>query len=390
MKILIVNTYYYPNMVGGTEQSVKLLAEGLANNGYEVYVLSADKDIEKEEIINNVKIFRLNIKNRVKSTLGKGIRKFCELNNIVIENKISKLIDKINPDIIHTNNLFYLSPIIWKIANKKNIKVVHTLRDYWGLCPKTTLLHKKGQICTNKKIVCKMHTINYNQFSKYVNIVTSPSDFTMNLYKENGLFTDCKSIVVKNAIDINVEESNLLIHEKALRRNKTVKFLFMGTLNSHKGIEFLINTFKKIKSENIELKICGDGPLRGFVEESCKSDDRIEYLGSIFGKEKEKILYESDVMIVPSIWYEPFGRVVIEAYKYGMPVIACTIGGINELLNDEISIGIKENDNKALVDAIIKLSNRENVKKYMINTNKYINGYDIKDQIESFKKVYTL
>ena len=58
MRILFVNTFYYPNMEGGAEQSVKLLAEGLAKAGHIVAVYCADSRDGRitEENIHGIKV----------------------------------------------------------------------------------------------------------------------------------------------------------------------------------------------------------------------------------------------------------------------------------------------------------------------------------------------
>lgn len=387
MRILIVNTYYYPNMIGGTEQSVKLLAEGLKKQGHEVFVLTGDKDKEEYEVVEGINIIRLDLKNKA-NFIEKLLRKGLEFNNFFIKSKVEEIFDKIMPDVVHTNNLFYISPIIWKIAKSRNIKVVHTLRDYWGMCPKTTLLNHNMQICSNKKVLCKVHMKNYINFSRNVDVVTAPSQFTLDLYNKNGIFNESKNIMIPNAIDIDINEHLKIIEKRKLKNSESIKYLFIGSLHEHKGIEYLIESFRDIKNENISLTICGDGPLKEFVEKSCKNDKRISYLGCVFKEEKEKVLLDSDIMIVPSIWYEPFGRVVIEAYKYGLPVIACKIGGINELLSKEISIGIREKNKDDLRNAILTLSNRYIIKEYINNIHKYIDIYNIDKQIDNFIKVY--
>ncbi|NMF04831.1 glycosyltransferase family 4 protein [Clostridium beijerinckii] len=386
MNILIVNAFYYPNMQGGTEQSVKLLAEGLKKKGHEVVVLTGDNSEINEE--NGVKIIRFNLKTSKDSLLKKVSRKILEFNNIVISNKLNSIIDEIKPDIIHTNNLFYISTIIWKIAKEKDIKVVHTLRDYWGVCPKTTLLNSSGNICVKGKAICNIHRYNYKLNTKYVDIVTSPSKFTLDLHKKNNMFENARKIVIPNAIDFDISNREKLLHERLERNDNNITFLFIGTLDTHKGVEFLIESFKQVKLDNIRLNICGDGPLKKYVKESTKIDKRINYLGKVLKDKKEEVLVSSDVMVVPSIWYEPFGRVVIEGYKYALPVIACKIGGIEELLNEEISIGINVNDENDLGNAILKLSDRVTVKKYMNNTGKYLAQYDINKQIDSFINIY--
>lgn len=387
MRILIVNTYYYPNMIGGTEQSIKLLAEGLKKQGHEVFVLTGDKDKKEYEVVDDINIIRLDLKNKA-NFIEKLLRKGLEFNNFLIKSKVEEIFDKIMPDVVHTNNLFYISPIIWKIAKSRNIKVVHTLRDYWGVCPKTTLLNHNMQICNNKKVLCKIHMKNYINFSRNVDVVTAPSQFTLDLYKENGIFNESKNIMIPNAIDIDISEHLKIIEKRKLKNSKAIKYLFIGSLNEHKGIKYLIETFKSIDNENIKLTICGDGPLKSFVEEQVKNDNRISYLGSVFNENKKVVLMEHDVMIVPSIWYEPFGRVVIEAYKYGLPVIACKIGGINELLTEDVSIGVEIKNKEQLREAILTFNDRKILKKYMNNMIKHIDKYNINKQIESFIKIY--
>jgi glycosyltransferase involved in cell wall biosynthesis len=390
MKVLLVNTYYYPNMVGGAEQSVKLLAEGLKKRGHEVFVLTGDKGnskVEWEEI-NGINVIRLDLSYRSNSKLWRLTRKVFEFRNLLIVNNVNKILDIIKPDVVHTNNLFYLSTIIWKCAKKKNIKVVHTLRDYWGLCPKSTLLTKQGEICTSPKGLCSIHRKNYSLLTKYVDIVTSPSKFTLDLYLNNGIFENSKKYVVYNAIGFELAKHKILVNKRLDNNDDKIVFLFMGSLDTHKGVKFLIETFKEVKNNNIKLKICGDGPLASYIVKSCNEDERIQFFGKVYKDEKEKVLLDSDVMVVPSIWYEPFGRVVIEGYKYAMPVIGTEIGGIKELLTDATSMKVKPNDKQSLKYAIEQLSNRENIKFYLKDIGSSLAKYDVKHQISTFEEIY--
>ena len=390
MRVLIISSYYYPNMLGGTEHSIKLLAEGLVKNGHEVFVISADKKDKESEEINGVKVFRIDLKFRSKLIVWKLIRKGFEFRNYMIRNKLKSLIHEISPDVIHTNSLFYLSPIVWDIAKKEDIKVVHTLRDYWGICPKCTLLNHKNEICYKKGVLCKIHQLNYQRSAKNIDIVTAPSNFTLNEYKKHGVYNDTTSIMISNAIDINMDEHRKIINERNNRKSDLVKFLFIGSLTKFKGIEYLIETFKGIEEDNIRLIICGEGPLKDFILQEIKNDSRIEFMGKVEKKEKENILLESDVMIVPSIWYEPFGRVVIEGYKYGLPVIGTNIGGISELVNTSVGIKITPGSHKELNDAIKKVNNRKKVKEYLQNFEKEISAYDLNEQILKFEQIYKL
>ncbi len=99
---------------------------------------------------------------------------------------------------------------------------------------------------------------------------------------------------------------------------------------------------------------------------------------------------ESDVLIIPSRWPEPFGRVILDAYKYCMPVIGTNMGGIPEIV-DQNKTGILINNNNLeneLEKAIIYFSKKKNILNNMINIESKLNDFNICIQVEKFTEVY--
>lgn len=190
MRILLVNTYYSPEIYGGAEYSVKKLAEELKRQGNTVKVLCTGKE-DEEEVIDGIEVIRIKSNNMcrgcesAKYPLYKRIiRRTLDIWNPFNRNKIKKIFDKYNPEVIHSNGLYDLSTIVWEIAYKRNIKVVHTLRDYHLLCPFTSLhCNKIGEECPSKppRIFCQVHRKMNRVKSKYVDVVTAPSSVTLNL-----------------------------------------------------------------------------------------------------------------------------------------------------------------------------------------------------------------
>lgn len=391
MKILIVNSFYYPNVVGGAENSTQLLAEGLSKeNTVKVFTIDSLNKASKEEKINNVDVYRSNgglFNAQVRLTkkgskLIKITNKFVELYNFSIKKELSKLIEEFEPDIIHTNNVYGISPLIWKLSNKYNIPCIHTIRDYWIVNPKV-VLPKKNNILLN------IYQRHFKKYSNYVSGVTAPSKFTLDNVIKYDYFKNAKVKCIPNSIDLDFEETKELINQKKLKKDSNIKFLYVGGLEEHKGIINLLNAFNKIDNENITLTFCGDGSLKNYVIEASKNDKRILYKGKL---KKEKVNNEyrdSDVLIIPSIWDEPFGRVVIEANQFGTPVIGANKAGIREILeNTNSGILFQYDDINDLKEKMNYMCDRKNIKKYYDNILNSIEEYSVEKQIENFSKFY--
>ena len=392
MKILIINTYYYPNMIGGTENSVKILAENLAKSNYTVAIYSVDndnKELQKEKI-NNVEIYRGHAgKYQIENLKNTNIRKFkkvgnkiLEINNTTAKKEIKEVIEDFKPDIIHTNNLFGISNVIWKIAKEEyNIPIVHTLRDYWMLYP----------IVSNERLSKIILQPFMRKRTKYVDVVTAPSNYTLKKFIDEGYFKISKKQCVVNAIDIDMNETERIIDEKRKRNNTDIRFMYVGMLTENKGIRNLLEAFSNIKNNKISLHIYGQGVLESFVREKEKQDNRIKYYGQLSKEELKQEWIKNDVLIVPSIWEEPFGRVVIEGNQYGLPVIGANRAGILETINNiHTGITYKYDSVEELINSIRYFEKRENIKKYYQDIIENIEKYSVKNQIEEFMNIYRI
>ena len=110
--------------------------------------------------------------------------------------------------------------------------------------------------------------------------------------------------------------------------------LFLGRLTEAKGLRVLIEAWKQLKDEGIRgrLIIGGEGPMAEWVLEQQANVGQLEYLGFVSGPQKKTLLMDCRAMVVPSIWWEPLGLVVYEAYQYYRPVIGAQSGGLSETI----------------------------------------------------------
>lgn len=113
-------------------------------------------------------------------------------------------------------------------------------------------------------------------------------------------------------------------------QSTTPSFLFLGRLTEEKGIRVLLNAWEKFtrKSDAGYLHIAGDGPLKEEIEERCLQIERVKFVGFQSGSAKKRLLQECSALVVPSVWWEPLGLVLYEAYDFAKPVLAARSGGI--------------------------------------------------------------
>lgn len=108
--------------------------------------------------------------------------------------------------------------------------------------------------------------------------------------------------------------------------------LFVGRLSAEKGIATLLTAWSLLKRA-MPLKMVGDGPLRSEVERAA-GDMKIEYLGPKTQNEVYSLMAGATFLVFPSLWYETFGRVAMEAFAAGTPVLAASIGAIGEITDN--------------------------------------------------------
>lgn len=394
MNILLVNTFYYPNIVGGAEVSVKLLAEGLKKEKNNVAVFcidNKDKGISVENI-NGVNVYRCNSgkfefydENDTRSLLKKIVNRIIGINNIYVGKKYREVIKEFKPDVVHVNNIMGISSIVWKITKQEGIKSIHTARDYSIINP----VDEEKMNGILRKIQTKLQRIIYKKRSYNVNCITAPSKFMLDRIVETGYFKNSKQEYIYNAINLNIEMTKECIKEKIARKNDNIKFIYVGRYSKEKGIQNLLEAFEKIHNPNITLDFCGQGNKKDKIKEYSLKDKRIKDNGMLNEKELASKYKEADVIIVPSIWEEPFGRVVIEANQYGLPVIGTNRGGIKETI-DLIHTGeIYQFDNiEELKEKIEYFSDRNNIKKYFDNILNNIEKYSVERHIKSYEHIY--
>jgi glycosyltransferase involved in cell wall biosynthesis len=326
---MIINSLYYPNIIGGAEKSTQVIAENLKRLKHDpVVVTVADKD--SVDYINDVKVYYVSHSNIYWSYYSKTKEGFLKIlwhlisfYNPVILKKLSGIIKEEKPEVVHTNNLSEFSVGTWKLVKKLKLPLVHTLRDYALVCPRATLF-RRNNICMKKNLLCLLILNLRRIFSKYPDAVTGNSHFILDYHVKSGYFKYAKKYVVYNSL-----ETEKIVSSG--ERTNNLKFGYIGQLSVHKGIEFLLKVFKE--KIDAELHVYGSGITPNY-EDYLKinyNSKNISFHGFV---KTISALGTMDVLIVPSLWFDPLPRVVYEAYSFGIPVIGSDRGGTPEIIEN--------------------------------------------------------
>lgn len=379
-------------MVGGAEHSVKILAEALVQRGHQVLVISCDGyDFQQCEEINGVQIQRLRYQWFNMHDFGGGgtfLRKVeihkKEALNHAAKDAVASIVEAYRPAVFHSNNLYGLSPLVWESAASVGVPVVHTLRDYQLLDPLAVIGKSPAFVSHAWKKITRLYS------NKYVSCVTAPSLTTLSRHISEGLFENSSlQEVVPNCVDVDGETLELELARRQAIETGDVTFLFVGSLVEHKGIGQLLDAFSYIQNPQVHLCIAGGGKLEGLVRERSCGDPRISYLGQLDDQGMEAAYRNADVLVAPSVWEEPFGRVVIEAFAHGLPVIGADRGGIAEIIN-ATGCGVLVNSNSVddICEKLNYFADRRKVKSILPRLNRSLESYTVEAQVKQFEIIY--
>lgn len=331
MKILFINTLYCPNFVGGAELSVQSLAESIVEKGHNAIVFTtAIKNIYSVKIINGVKVYYSNLRNiywpfisAKKPMIRRLIWHFIDIHNPFMASELRKILNIEMPDIIHTNNLSGISVSAFSVARQYNLPIIHTIRDFYLICHKSNMF-RNNKNCFVQCFSCKLFSFYKKNSSKKVNSVVGISKFILDRHTDLGYFNSVKiKNIIPNSFKIKSPSKTKVPQDK-------IKIGYLGRLEKMKGIEFLLKNLESFNNKSYELHVGGTGYDNYMFNIKNKFNCNVYYHGYV---DPTYFLQKIDILIVPSLWNECFGRTIIEAYAHGVPVIGSNRGGIPEIID---------------------------------------------------------
>jgi glycosyltransferase involved in cell wall biosynthesis len=278
--------------------------------------------------------------------------------------KIKRQLEIIKPDVIHIQDTYILPAAV--MANKDlKIPSVATIRNSvldktWELMfkkPISTLLKRR-----NKTIIKALNNLD---------CIVSVSDYIKSELIDRGV--DSKKVVTIYNLPPTFPNIAPQIRDPT---DEKVHLFAPGLLASFKGFTVLVQAMKTVVEENpkVDLTIAGDGPQKITLQKMVKRlglEEHVTFAGKIPFEKLGDYYSRCDVVIFPSVYAEPFGRVALEAMYFQKPVIASHVGGIPEVVkNYETGLLVAKGDPNNLSIAILNLIQNHKLREAISNNAK--------------------
>jgi len=335
--ILVLTPFFSPN-TGGVETHLDDLVEYLAKKSYQVYVLTYQplmnniqaQSIERKQNleIRRIKWFRGNLFSRFEPY---PVLQFLYLVPRLLVATIGFMLKHKNDiDVIHAQGISaaFVARIINFLFRKRAVVSTHAVYGWLYNMKPGSLFARIIKFIFNG--FNRVLTLSDQSRNELIKIGVNPEKVVVYRYWINqDLF---------KPLDKNLSKKELSYEGK-------IVVLFVGRLIKCKGIMTLLDVTEKNKdNKSVAFVFIGEGPLSEKLVEAERLNKRILFLGRISNNNLPLYYNAADVVVMPSQYEEGYGRVLLEAFSCGVPVIAARRGGIAEVVNDSVGILIEPDE----------------------------------------------
>ncbi|RLA69492.1 MAG: group 1 glycosyl transferase [Epsilonproteobacteria bacterium] len=358
-KILIVSHAHPKFSKGGGEIAAYNMYQELNRQGYDTYFLAAHNNEKAHHghtpfsVINEKEILFF------MSSFDYFLQ--TSYNKITAWKDFRKLLEMIQPDIIHFHHYIHLGLEKIREAHRYkekrgNVKIILTLHEYIAICANNGQMVKRDTdaLCYASNYVdCSkcfpdknptdffMRDIYIKSFFELVDHFISPSHFLIQRYIDWGLNRE-NFLMFENG---QVPVEGFHKSKKTLGKSKKrATFAYFGQINIYKGLDILLEALDyldKSRLKHLRLHIHGSGienqpevfqkKIKTYFK---KYKENIIFFGNYEIEELPDFMENVDWVIVPSSWWENSPLVIQEAFKFGRPMIVSDIGGMAEKVID--------------------------------------------------------
>jgi glycosyltransferase involved in cell wall biosynthesis len=369
MKFAMLTTFFGPHSFGGDAAFVDRLSRALARHGHEVHVIycrdafemvKGDQTPRPYEVPPGVTIHPLASRFGPLSPLAThqtGLPKFKE-------QRIRTLLRSIRPDVVHFHNLSLIGgPGLLAVPTPGAVKFM-TTHEHWLVCPLHVLWKFNQGVCEASECVrCCVQAAIPPQFwrktpllersLRHLDALIGPSLSTI---REHG----------RRGVDVPMTHLPYFLPDDYTGLPDAPSPVFdrpyvaaAGRLEKIKGFQDVIEAMRRLP--DIDLRIAGSGPFEGELRRLAEGLTNVHFEGRLGSSEVAALFRGALAVAVPSLVYETFGYVVLEAFAEKTPVVVRDLGALPELVG-ESGGGLVFRTQGELVEALERLANDDDLR----------------------------
>lgn len=346
MKIVYLTDDFPPKSFGGAGIIAFNIAKAVKNKGHNVFIITTTQKKEEEGVFEyeGLKIYK------IYSNYHERWRAYVSIYNFFVIKKVERILAEIKPDIIHVHNIHYYLSYYSLVISKKYAKGVF-------LTAHDAMLFAYGKIkdeIGHKVNILRQildYKFRYNPFrnffiKKYLKnidkifVVSSSLNVALNNNNINNTEIISNGIDVKNWV---IEHKKLDLFKKKYNFENKKVILFGGRLSGLKGGEVVIEAMKKIVEKNNKIMLMIVGQKNNFAEKmlaragKLRIENNILFTGWIDHDDIKYVYAVSDIVVVASLYLDPFPTINLEAMACKKPVVGTIFGGTKEVVQDGVT-----------------------------------------------------
>lgn len=361
LRFCMVTTFYPPFNFGGDGITVRRLVNVLAEQGHHVEVAHCVDAFEmlrpdglgpQEEYDDHPSVVHHPLRSRAgrlsplitQQTGTPGLKRGV----------LRRLLQSRQFDVVHFHNTSLIGPSALSYGNAVKLYTTH---EHWLVCPTHVLWRFNREPCTQRHCLkCVLQAGRPPQVwrstgllrasLRHVDAFIAPSRFTRDKHLEFGLEVDAPIVHIPNFLPRPAPGG----HDEPPVHPRPY-FLFAGRLERIKGAHVLVEAFRDYPSA--DLLLAGIGHDAAWLRELAGGAGNIHFLGSVPYSRLETLIRQAVGVVVPSVGFEVFPTVVLEAFAHGTPVIGNRLGPLPEMLDG--CGGLTYGNQQELRDALERL-----------------------------------
>ncbi len=336
LSFCMVTTFYPPSSFGGDAMYVRRLSRALARRGHEVTVVHSEDAYRTlggtvlppaEE--DGIRVHPL----RRRFARGAALASYLTGRPAFYTRELEAILGGGRFDVVNFHNVSLVGgPDVLRLGDGVKLYTAH---EHWLVCPMHVLFRDNREPCVEPHCIrCSLRFRRPPQLWRYggllsqatsaVDLFLAPSEFTIEAHRSRG-FTGPLRLLPPFVPATDVE-----VGEEAFANAGRPYFLFAGRLERLKGVHVLLDAFSAFR--DADLLVAGEGTAADELRRRGGALDHVRFLGRV-DQERLSGLYAGAVaLVIPSIGYETFGIVGIEAMAHGTPVIVNDLGALPELV----------------------------------------------------------